>query len=193
MILYIYVTEDYLLKYSVNLEFQNLNTSCCREIKLVLKYKYSYRENYFGMLSSTKTAIIKQQLQVCWKSGISKTDKTTYICVSRYRSILWSFVHQRNFINIYCFLVPSFNALLLNRSMHFNSHHLCQHSPCVFYPQYSVPTQLSPELWWADLTSANRAAGRERQLSGRGQQSCFGRGWGIFLLQKYYRNINHPK
>lgn len=64
MTLHICVIEDYLLRYSVNLEFQNLNISCCREIKLVLKFKYSFRENYFGMLSLTKTAIIKQQLLI---------------------------------------------------------------------------------------------------------------------------------
>lgn len=102
-------------------------------------------------------------------------------------------MHQKNSISIYCFLVPSFNALLLNRSMHFNSHHVFQFSPCVFCPQYSVPTQLSPELWGADLTSANRAAGREQQLNSRGQQSCVRRGWGIFLVQKYYRWTNHPQ
>lgn len=98
-------------------------------------------------------------------------------------------MHQRNFINIYCFLVPSFNALLLNGSMHFNSHHLFQFSPCVFYPQYSVPTQLSPELWWADLTPANRAAGREWQLRAGDNKTVLEGAWGSF----WFRNNTEVK
>lgn len=92
------------------------------------------------MLSPTKTAIIRQQLQVSGKVGFLELTKKTPRLGFKIQKYSVDFYVSKEFINIYCFLVLF--------SMHYYLIEACILILSIFFSLHVLSAiQPPPELW----------------------------------------------